>query len=107
VTLVNAGVEMNVLGRDYDQRRDFCQMITGSKYFVGILGERYGWVPKSCSDEFVSKYGWVQHQTGKSVTEFGDSLRCAQPTNDARVWSILFSAIRCSWATCRKPSEPI
>lgn len=37
--------------------------------FVGILGERYGWVPKSFSEEVVSKYGWVQYQTGKSVTE--------------------------------------
>jgi len=37
--------------------------------FVGILGERYGWVPRTFSDEALSKYGWVQHQTGKSVTE--------------------------------------
>jgi len=38
-------------------------------FFVGILGERYGWVPGSFSEEAASKYGWVQYQTGKSVTE--------------------------------------
>jgi hypothetical protein len=29
-------------------------------FFVGILGQRYGWVPKTFSDEVASKYGWVQ-----------------------------------------------
>ncbi|MFI5458011.1 MAG: DUF4062 domain-containing protein [Isosphaerales bacterium] len=38
-------------------------------FFLGILGERYGWVPKTLSDAVKEKYGWVQHETGKSVTE--------------------------------------
>ncbi|MCA9182983.1 MAG: hypothetical protein KDA51_16085, partial [Planctomycetales bacterium] len=37
--------------------------------FIGILGERYGWVPENFNEDALSKYGWVQHQTGKSVTE--------------------------------------
>ncbi|MFO0916780.1 MAG: DUF4062 domain-containing protein [Planctomycetaceae bacterium] len=37
-------------------------------FFLGILGERYGWVPKQLPDTN-SKYGWTQEQTGKSVTE--------------------------------------
>ncbi len=38
-------------------------------FFLGILGERYGWVPKTISDLAKEKYGWVQRETGKSVTE--------------------------------------
>jgi len=54
-----------------DRVLDLCleQIDDCRPFFVGILGERYGWVPKSFSDEAASKYGWVQHQTGKSVTE--------------------------------------
>lgn len=37
--------------------------------FLGLLGDRYGWVPKTYPDEAVSKYGWIQHETGKSITE--------------------------------------
>ena len=54
-----------------DRVLDLCleQIDECRPFFVGILGERYGWVPQTFSDEALSKYGWVQHQTGKSVTE--------------------------------------
>jgi len=54
-----------------DQVLDLClsQIDECRPFFVGILGERYGWVPESFTEEAASKYGWVQHQTGKSVTE--------------------------------------
>ncbi|MFC1634820.1 DUF4062 domain-containing protein [Planctomycetota bacterium] len=56
---------------DNDLALDLClqQIDECRPFFVGILGERYGWVPKSFTDEAVSKYGWIQHQTGKSLTE--------------------------------------
>jgi len=38
-------------------------------FFLGILGERYGYVPKTFSREAANRYGWIQHQTGKSITE--------------------------------------
>ncbi|MGD0040450.1 MAG: AAA family ATPase, partial [Isosphaeraceae bacterium] len=38
-------------------------------FFLGILGERYGWVTKTFSNVVKAKYGWVQCQAGKSVTE--------------------------------------
>ena len=55
----------------HDRVLDLClQQIDESRpFFLGILGERYGWVPNTFSDEVAAKYGWVQHQTGKSVTE--------------------------------------
>ncbi|NLX98414.1 MAG: DUF4062 domain-containing protein [Rhodopirellula sp.] len=54
-----------------DRVLDLClQQIDESRpFFVGILGERYGWVPESFTEDAADKYGWFQHQTGKSVTE--------------------------------------
>lgn len=54
-----------------DRVLDLClqQIDTCRPFFVGILGERYGWVPKVFDEQSVSKYGWIQHHTGKSVTE--------------------------------------
>lgn len=37
-------------------------------FFLGLLGERYGWVPSKLPDGD-SKLGWTQQYTGKSVTE--------------------------------------
>jgi len=55
----------------HDRVLDLClqQIDECRPFFVGILGERYGWVPSSFSEEAASKYGWVQYHTGKSVTE--------------------------------------
>ena len=54
-----------------DQVLDLClqQIDECRPLFVGILGERYGWVPETFTEEAASKYGWVQYHTGKSVTE--------------------------------------
>ncbi len=38
-------------------------------FFVGILGDRYGWVPTRYPVDALKKYGWIQQHTGKSVTE--------------------------------------
>jgi len=38
-------------------------------FFIGILGERYGWVPTRYPADALKKFGWIQHHTGKSVTE--------------------------------------
>jgi len=56
---------------DRDMALDLCleQIDRSRPFFLGILGERYGYVPESFSEEAVSKYGWVQHETGKSITE--------------------------------------
>jgi nephrocystin-3 len=56
---------------DNDQVLDLClqQIDECRPFFVGILGERYGWVPKKFPVEASQKYGWIQHATGKSVTE--------------------------------------
>jgi WD40 repeat protein len=38
-------------------------------FFVGLLGQRYGWVPDDLPEDAVQRYGWVQRETGKSITE--------------------------------------
>ncbi len=46
------------------ERIDACR-----PFFVGLLGERYGWVPEKLPERVTSKYGWMQYTTNKSITE--------------------------------------
>src|SRR3954463_13609047 len=54
-----------------DQVLDLClrQIDECRPFFIGILGQRYGWVPTTFPIEALKKFGWIQYQTGKSVTE--------------------------------------
>jgi nephrocystin-3 len=38
-------------------------------YFIGLLGERYGWVPETIDDEAVASRPWLTDHRTKSVTE--------------------------------------
>ena len=38
-------------------------------YFIGMLGERYGWVDPGAPDKVKGDYPWVQEQADKSITE--------------------------------------
>jgi tetratricopeptide (TPR) repeat protein len=38
-------------------------------YFIGILGERYGWVPGKFSEEAVTSNSWLKNLVDRSVTE--------------------------------------
>lgn len=38
-------------------------------YFIGILGERYGWLPESIPDELIEKEPWLKEHLHKSITE--------------------------------------
>lgn len=38
-------------------------------YFIGLLGERYGWVPNSIPDELVQAQPWLREHLNCSVTE--------------------------------------
>jgi tetratricopeptide (TPR) repeat protein len=38
-------------------------------YFLGILGERYGWIPENIPDEVVERESWLADSTDRSVTE--------------------------------------
>ncbi|MBI1917034.1 MAG: DUF4062 domain-containing protein [Planctomycetes bacterium] len=38
-------------------------------FFLGILGERYGWVPTRYPADALKRFDRIQHHTGKSVTE--------------------------------------
>ncbi len=38
-------------------------------FFIGLLGERYGWVPKRIPDELIESQPWLSEHQDKSVTE--------------------------------------
>ena len=49
-------------------------------YFIGLLGERYGWVPEAVPDELLESEPWLQEQLQgrKSVTELEKLLESRQ-----------------------------
>ena len=54
-----------------DQVVDLCldEIDRCRPFFVGILGQRYGWVPRVLPKLDEKKFGWIQGMTGKSITE--------------------------------------
>jgi len=38
-------------------------------YFLGLLGERYGWVPEAIDPALIEQESWLAERLGKSVTE--------------------------------------
>jgi tetratricopeptide (TPR) repeat protein len=38
-------------------------------YFIGLLGQRYGWVPDELPGELADRLGWLADSAGRSVTE--------------------------------------
>ncbi len=38
-------------------------------FFVGLLGERYGWVPEAIDTALVARHPWLEALAGRSVTE--------------------------------------
>ncbi len=54
-----------------EQTLDLClqQIDQCRPFFVGILGERYGWIPARLPDLNKPECGWIQGLTGKSITE--------------------------------------
>ncbi len=37
-------------------------------YFIGILGDRYGWVPDKIEKKVTDEHAWLEKHTGKSIT---------------------------------------
>jgi hypothetical protein len=54
-----------------DQVLDLClqQIDVCRPFFIGILGERYGWVPTRYPADALKKFSWIQQHTGKSLTK--------------------------------------
>jgi tetratricopeptide (TPR) repeat protein len=38
-------------------------------YFIGMLGERYGWVDETAPEGVIKDYSWIEDHKGKSITE--------------------------------------
>lgn len=43
--------------------------INRCNYFIGLLGERYGWVPKHIDSELVEVQPWLEEHKDRSITE--------------------------------------
>src|SRR4051812_12259565 len=56
---------------DNDQALELClhQIDACRPFFLGLLGERYGWVPQHLPERVITKYGWISSDTKKSITE--------------------------------------
>jgi tetratricopeptide (TPR) repeat protein len=39
-------------------------------FFIGLLGERYGWVPSVIPEELIAQEHWMSEYPGRSVTEY-------------------------------------
>jgi hypothetical protein len=39
-------------------------------FFIGLLGERYGWIPEEIPKELIEREPWIEPRQGRSVTEF-------------------------------------
>jgi len=38
-------------------------------YFIGLLGERYGWVPEQIPDDLIERQPWLKEHRAQSITE--------------------------------------
>ena len=38
-------------------------------FFIGLLGERYGWIPPELPEDLVRQHTWLERSRGRSVTE--------------------------------------
>lgn len=56
---------------DNDQALGVCldQIDACRPFFIGILGERYGYVSSRLPNHVASKYGWIRQHSVKSITE--------------------------------------
>ncbi len=54
-----------------DEILDIClsQIDECRPFFLGIIGERYGWVSDRVNERVTSKWNWVRDHIGKSITE--------------------------------------
>jgi tetratricopeptide (TPR) repeat protein len=45
------------------------QVLQSRPFFVGLIGQRYGWRPTALPPSTLDQFPWVAHFTGRSVTE--------------------------------------
>ncbi|MCD4750458.1 MAG: DUF4062 domain-containing protein [Thermoanaerobaculales bacterium] len=73
IELIDIDLRWGVTAEDADNDRvlEICldQIEACRPFFIGILGERYGWVPTILPEAAKLNYGWIPKMTGRSVTE--------------------------------------
>ncbi|XP_059178831.1 telomerase protein component 1-like [Physella acuta] len=67
------------------------QEVSRCHFFVGLLGERYGWTPSSYQIPDTQEFDWVRHYPpGASVTELEMHLGAISKVKEARHTSFFF-----------------
>jgi hypothetical protein len=75
-------------------------------YFIGLLGERYGWVPEEITEELMIREPWLVEHRGQSVTEL-EILHGALNDPRSAEHAHFYSAIRPPSEPCRPINEPL
>lgn len=61
------------------------QEVSRCQLFVGVLGERYGWIPEAYQIPDTEEFAWVhQYPAAASVTELEMHLGALSKTNEAK-----------------------
>ena len=67
------------------------QEVSRCQIFVGLLGERYGWVPDPNQVPDTSEFDWVRsHPAGASVTELEMHLGALSKAENSRDTAFFF-----------------
>ena len=38
-------------------------------FFIGLIGQRYGWVPEALPESVLARESWIEPEAGQSITE--------------------------------------
>jgi hypothetical protein len=82
-------------------------------FFLGLLGERYGWVPTRLPADVLSRFPWLGQHLGKSVTELealhgvlNDLVGVGRALFCFRDPSATAAGSRSAGSASRKPTRP-
>jgi nephrocystin-3 len=60
-------------------------------YFIGILGERYGWIPDTIPSDMIERFPWLSEASDKSITEMEILYGALQPaTTECRPYAYFY-----------------
>ena len=81
----------------------FAEIDRSRPYFIGLLGQRYGWIPETLPEGLIDRMPWLAGLSGTSVTEL-EILHAV--LNDPRAAGHAFFYTRDpAWVSTRTPEE--
>ncbi len=75
-------------------------------FFIGLLGERFGWIPDEIPQDLIERYPWLASEAGRSVTEIEfESGALSQPAADTQAFFYLRDPAYTARAGAEAPEE--